>query len=675
MLIIHFFAWIIPITLLPAVFSIFYSKHPTCLRFFYSFFTGLSGLSAIIVGLFPLMTSRSLSFQLSLGFPGFHSMLYLDPLSGFFLFITGLISSLVAIYSYSYFRHYQSNPSALVTLYIFSSFFVAGMYLVLLANDLLTFLFAWEIMSLSSYFLVAHQHQQAENRHAAMWYLIMAHLSGLLILLGLCLLSNWNNSWYFQNFTSINFPKGLSNLVFISLLVGFGTKAGLVPLHVWLPKAHPVAPSPISALMSGVMIKIAVYGFIRFCFFLSHQFYWQWGMIVLGIGCLSALLGVLYALMQHDLKRLLAYHSVENIGIIFMGIGLSMIFFSLGFPLLASLGLIAALYHVLNHAIFKSLLFLGAGTITQHTHEQDIEYLGGLIHTMPILAFFFLIGCLSIAALPPFNGFVSEWLIFQATIQSFVLKSGMLRALIPLAAAGLALTTALASVCFVKVFGIIFLGNSRSKSSGKSHHMHWTIYVSLGILAACCLIFGIFPTALISLLNSITILFFHQRLSFEAGHPWLWISSIHYHDTSYQPLIIFLSLIIFALIVFIIFRLYCPFSKSKRVPAWDCGFGGLTSRMQYTATAFAMPLRKLFQSLWMITEKKPMVSKENNQWHYEVTLDDRIEHFIYTPINRWILMISKQLARIQGGNIRAYLAYSLLALLILLWIVSCNLFY
>lgn len=675
------FNMIIPMAMLPVLLAILFRHHSTFLRFSHSLCIGLSGLGAMVVGLFVLATNATLTLQFPVGVPGFHCVLWLDALSGFFLFVTGLIGSAVSIYSYSYFRRDDHAVESFPALSIFTSLFVSGMYLVLLANDLLAFLFAWEMMSLSSYFLVAHQHQYPENRQAAMLYLIMAHLSGLLILLGLSLLAHFNHSWCFQSFNFANYPKGISSLIFLLLFFGFGTKAGLVPLHVWLPKAHPAAPSPISALMSGGMIKIAVYGFVRFCFTMSSWFHWQWGVLVLTVGSVSALLGVLYALMQHDLKCLLAYHSVENIGIIFIGLGLSMIFFSLGFPVIAAIGLIAALYHVLNHAIFKSLLFLGAGTITQLTHEKDLEMMGGLIRNMPVVALFFLIGCLSIAALPPFNGFVSEWLTFQTALQATVLKSGILRVLIPLAAASLALTSALASACFVKVFGIIFLGNPRSKHARQIHRPSLAEHLALGFLALLCVVFGVLPVVLIRLLNSIAVLFFHQGLPTESMHHWLWLYPLASTHASYQPLVILFLIVGILGAVYLVLRRYCPFGQPKRVDVWDCGFGGLTSRMQYTAAAFAMPIRRVFQSLWIITEKRTVDAKElgetsdkvRDEVRYELTVEDRIWRWIYEPIARRVLAVAKQLARIQGGNIRAYLAYTFIVLLILLWVVSCNL--
>jgi len=370
----------------------------------------------------------------------------------------------VALFGPHYVREYEHSRYSLALLALATGLFVAGMQLVLLAADAFLFMVAWELMSVASYFLVAYTHEHAANRHAAFLYLLMAELGALFIILAYGVLVGFGNGFTFAEMRQADLTPLWASVAFVLALIGFGMKAGIVPLHAWLPEAHPVAPSHISALMSGVMLKVAVYGFIRFTFDLlgPERFHWGWGMAVLVAGSASSVLGVLYALMQHNLKRLLAYHSVENLGIIFMGLGLALLFYGNGKPTLGAIGLIAALYHTLNHAIFKSLLFLGAGAILQQSHEADIERMGGLIHRMPVTAVLFLIGCLSISALPPFNGFVSEWLTYQAALAVPALDSGVLRSFVPVTAAMLALTGGLAAACFVKVFGVVFLGKPRS---------------------------------------------------------------------------------------------------------------------------------------------------------------------------------------------------------------------
>lgn len=533
------------------------------------------------------------------------------------------------------------------------------MYLVVLAYNVLTFVAAWEMMSLTSYFLVIYQHHNPENRQAGFIYLVMAHLSGLCLLLSFGILANFSHSLDFAVFQLTSLPSSWATLAFIFAFLGFGMKAGVVPLHVWLPRAHPVAPSHISALMSGVMLKIAIYGFIRFTFCWLHQLSWEEGMLVLICGTASALLGVLYALTQHNLKRLLAYHSVENIGIIFIGLGLAMIFYSSQQKTLALIGLVAALYHCLNHAIFKSLLFLGAGAISQRTHEHDVERMGGLIHRMPFTALMFLIGCLSIAALPPFNGFVSEWLTFQASLQATFLTSGVLRALIPVVAALLALTSALAAVCFVKVFGITFLGQPRSRHAKRAGCTKFDMHVAMGILAALCVILGLIPTLTITALSNVTTVVLGLTTHSLATH-WLWITPTV--ATSYgaiPTLIVGLSI---GIIFYLAIKFLQPTKKSVGVRRWDCGFGNLTSRMQYNATAFAMPIRRVFSGVWQISE-----NCENRA--YKLTVADYVWR-CYESLGKIMTLITKYLTKIQSGSIRAYLAYMFFTLLFLLWVIS-----
>ncbi|RME33687.1 MAG: hydrogenase 4 subunit B, partial [Gammaproteobacteria bacterium] len=367
---------------------------------------GLSGGLALSAGAWTLWQGTAFESRLPLGLPWLPWHLGLDPLAGFFLALIGLVTLPVSLYGPGYIREYRDSGEPLTQLGLCTGLFVLGMELVVLAADAFSFLIGWELMSLASYFLVAFHHTDSHNRRAAYIYLLMAEIGAIAILLAYAVLAGFGGGFDFDQMHLASLSTGWATTAFLLALAGFGMKAGMVPLHAWLPEAHPVAPSYISALMSGVMLKVAIYGLIRFTFDLLPAVHWGWGLTVMLLGSLSALLGVLYALMQHDIKRLLAYHSVENIGIILIGLGLAMVYAGNGLPRLAVLGLLAALYHTLNHAIFKSLLFLGAGAILQQTRERDMERMGGLIHGMPHTAFFFLIGCISISALPPFNGFV-----------------------------------------------------------------------------------------------------------------------------------------------------------------------------------------------------------------------------------------------------------------------------
>ena len=621
---------------------------------------GCSSIFALLSGISTLISSTSNSFTLPLPYAHLAWSIYLDPLAAFFVTIIGIITSCVVFYIPSYLRKHEHSTHSLSQLAFFTGLFVCGMYLVVLSHNALTFIAAWEIMSLASYFLVMYQSQNPENRHAGFIYLVMAHLSGLLVLIAFGILAKFSHSLDFSAMQTTTLPAFWAAVAFTFALIGFGMKAGLVPLHVWLPRAHPVAPSHISALMSGVMLKVAVYGFIRFTFDLLHYLTWQAGIVVLIVGVISALLGVLYALTQHNLKRLLAYHSVENIGIIFMGLGLAMIFYSAQQKTLAVIGLLAALYHCLNHAIFKSLLFLGAGAIAQRTHEHDLEQMGGLIHRMPFTALTFLIGCLSISALPPFNGFVSEWLTFQASLQATALTSDILRALIPITAALLALTSALAAACFVKVFGIAFLGKPRSRHAKRAHCTKIDMHIAMGSLAALCIILGVVPSGIILLLNSVTTTILGVSTKQIASH-WLWITPASSSSYGSIPTIIVGCGI--GMAGYLVIKLFSRRGKSIPVPRWDCGFGNLTSRMQYSATAFAMPIRRVFSNIWEIHE-----DCENHT--YKLTIIDRIWKYVYEPLDRGMFMVTRRLTKIQGGNIRKYLAWMFFTLLFLLWVIS-----
>ncbi|MBN2689711.1 MAG: hydrogenase 4 subunit B [Gammaproteobacteria bacterium] len=653
---------------------IFLKRWPTLLRLIHSTLIGLAGLGFISAGLLTLSTNQSIILNLTTGFPAISWSLHLDALSGFFLSLIGIIVIAIAFYIPFYLRQYENTKQSINSLMFFTGLFLASMSLVILANNIFSFLFSWEMMSLTSYFLVIYQHQYAENRKAAQVYLLMAHLSGLFILLAFGILAKFSGAYDFQTIHThaATLTPLWANIAFLFAFLGFGIKSGMVPVHVWLPKAHPVAPSHISALMSGVMLKVAIYGLIRIVFNLLGVIHWQWGMLIMCIGGLSALWGILYALMQNNLKRLLAYSSVENIGIIFIGLGLSVIFISDGHPMLGALSLIAALYHTLNHAVFKSLLFLGAGAILQHTHEHDLENMGGLIHKMPQTALFFLIGCISIAALPPFNGFVSEWLTFQASLQTSVLHSNIMRVVIPIAAAVLALTGALAAACFAKVYGVAFLGKSRTRHARHARKTGLGMRFSMAALASTCLLLGIFPAFIIHLINKIPASLFGTGLSPTHVQHWLWIAPISFKVSSYSSPIICGGIILLCIITYFLLRQFGHSYAYKKNPAWDCGFGGLNTRMQYSATAFVMPIRRVFHNAWQLDEKITTENTEDGDTkiRYELRIKDWIWTTCYKPLDKYIQKSAKLLAHLQGGNMRIYLAYTFFTLLILLLVVS-----
>lgn len=628
---------------------------------------GLSGALALAGGLGALIAGDAETLSLPMGLPWLHWELRLDVLSGFFMALIGAVVVGVAVYGPGYVREFEHSKDSLPALGGFTGIFVAGMMLVVLANDAFMFMVAWEVMSLSSYFLVAFQHEHAPNRRAAFLYLLMAHVGGLSILLGYGVLAGFGDGFAFDAMRAAPLSPGWASVAFMLAFVGFGMKAGLVPLHVWLPEAHPVAPSHISALMSGVMLKVAVYGFVRFTFDLLGDFQWQWGVLVLIIGAVSALMGVLYALMQHDLKRLLAYHSVENIGIIFIGLGLSLIFLGTGHTLLGVLGLVAALYHTINHALFKGLLFLGAGAILHSAHERDMERMGGLLRRMPWTGLFFLVGCISISALPPFNGFVSEWLTFQAALQAWTLENGVLRTLLPIAAAMLALTGALAAACFVKVYGVAFLGQARTRPVRRAREVTLGMRIGQGWLAVLCLVLGVLPAPMVGLLNGIPELLLGQGLSEATTHGWLWLTPLSPETASYSAPFVMIGLLLAWWLAAALLR-RGKVRKVRRADTWDCGFAPPGARMQYSATGFAQPIRRVFGGLFEIQETVSI--GEDGQERHSLHVNDRIWGWLYVPIARATNAAARRVTLIQSGNVRTYLGWSLGTLVVLLWLIS-----
>ena len=647
--------------------SLFAGRAPGIVRKVAMPLFGLAGLVATTAGLLTLIQGSVICIELPFGLPWLPWQVRLDALSGFFLCVIGIVSLAVGIYAPAYVRGLEHGRDSLPVLGGFTGLFLAGMLLVVLAADAFLFMVAWEVMSLASYFLVAFHHEQSANRRAALLYLIMAQLSGLLILLGFGVLAAFGEGFSFEAMRAAQPPVVWASVAFALAFAGFGMKAGLMPLHAWLPEAHPVAPSHISALMSGVMLKVAVYGFIRFVFDLVGEIHWQWGLAVLAVGSFSALLGVLYALMQDDLKRLLAYSSVENIGVIFIGLGFSLLYLSTDHATLGVLALIAALYHTLGHAMFKGLLFLGAGAILHSAHERDLERMGGLLRRMPWTGLFFLIGCISISALPPFTGFVSEWLTFQSALQAWQLESGVLRSLLPIAAAMLALTGALAAACFVKAYGVAFLGQARTRHVRRARRVPLAMRAGQGLLAVFCLLLGVLPTPVISLLRAVPEQILGAGLPQASAHGWLWLNPLAAETASYSaPLVVVLLVVLAALTAWAWRR--GAVHRVRRSDPWDCGFAPPTPRMQYTASAFAQPIRRVFGLLFHIEEG--VHRREDGASTYRLNVVDRAWGLFYLPVTRVVESSARRVVRLQAGNVRIYLGWTLGTLLVVLWILS-----
>jgi len=628
---------------------------------------GLAGVAAVTAGTLTLLGGGVDDIQLPLGLPWLPWRLRLDALAGCFLTLIGLLTAAVGIYAPGYVRGFEQGRDSLAMLGAGSGLFLAGMLTVVLAADAMLFMVAWELMSLASYFLVVFHHDQPASRRAAFLYLLMAHVGGLAILLGFGVLAAFGHGFEFAALRAAPLTPGWATLAFALALLGFGMKAGLVPLHAWLPEAHPAAPSHISALMSGVMLKVAVYGFIRFTFDLLGEVQWQWGVATLALGSVSALYGVLMALLQNDLKRLLAWSSVENLGILFIALGLALIFLGEGHPGLGALALVAALLHAGNHALFKGLLFLGAGAILHSTHERDLEQMGGLLRRMPWTGLFFLIGCLAIAGLPPLNGFVSEWLTFQAALQSWQLDSGVLRSLIPVAAAVLALTSALAAAGFVRVYGIAFLGRARSRHVRRARPESRGMRLGQGLLAAGCVAAGLLPTPLIGVLGAVPQQLLGTGLPQATARGWLWLTPIAPEVASYSAPALALALAV-AMVVAAWALRRGALRRVRRGDPWDCGFGPLTPRMQYSATAFAQPVRRVFAPLFAIDAGVELEAP--GRLRYRLVIGDRLWKLLYAPFATATDGAARRVARLQSGNVRRYLGWTLATLLVLLWIIT-----
>jgi hydrogenase-4 component B len=597
--------------------------------------------------------------------------LRLDPLGAFFLILIGLGAIPSAIYGAGYSKAYEDGSASLRLLGVALNLFLLTMSLVTFADNVLTFLLMWEGMSLTSYFLVMTESKEESVVHAGVWYVAMTHV-GLALLLGAFILLMNGGSGAFSDLraSSASLSALTRSLVFLLAFLGFGSKAGIVPLHVWLPMAHPAAPSHVSALMSGVMIKMGIYGILRVALDLLGGGPAWWGGVILGVGALSAILGILYALMQTDLKKLLAYSSVENIGIILIGIGAGFIFHSYGLMTLAALGFIGGLYHTINHASFKGLLFLGAGSVLHATHTRNMEAMGGLIKKMPWTAFFFLIGAAAISALPPLNGFVSEWIMFQALLGGFAIAAPGISVILPIAVGMLALTSGLAAAGFVKAFGITFLALPRSHEAEHAHESPLSMRIGMGILALACLGLGLAPFAVVPIiggaLNGISGLpdthaVFAFNISLQTPSAFGQMSST----------LVMLGLLVLLALIPLAMKILRVNQKLRVSDSWGCGRVGQTPRMEYTATAFAEPLRRVFAELYRPTKDVTIDFHPESKYfvqsiEYKSDIRPWFEEFIYDPLLNKIRQWSRRVRQLQSGSLHGYLAYLFIMLGLLL---------
>jgi formate hydrogenlyase subunit 3/multisubunit Na+/H+ antiporter MnhD subunit len=600
---------------------------------------------------------------LPVGLPDLPIHLRRDALSNVFLFLLGAASAGISIFGAGYFRAGEGTAPGLLCLQY--HLFLASMGFVLLADDAYGFMVSWELMALSSYFLVTTQHRIPEIRRAGFLYLLIAHLGAISILLSFGVMQGGSWQFTFDAMRSATLAPAWAAVAYLLALFGFGAKAGLVPLHVWLPEAHPAAPSPVSALLSGVMLKTALYGMLRVTFDLLASPVWWWGLIPLTLGLFTAIYGVVFAAAQTDMKRLLAFSSIENIGILFTGVGLATVFLGVGMTTLAALALIAVLYHAINHAFMKSLLFCGTGSVLHATGERNLGRLGGLIHRMPWVAWLTLIGALAIAGLPPLNGFVSEWLLLQAFLSAHEVPRSFVNMLLPLGAAVIALAAALAAYVMVKFFGVVFLGQPREGSLAKAHDAGWLERAGLLWLAGSCVALGLMPTQVIALLALVP----RQLGVVEAMAPvssWWRLIPVSGRAAAYAPLVFLFAIAATIVVTLVLVSLFYH-RRIRRSAPWDCGFARLDARMQDTAEGFGQPIRHIFLQFFAMQRDLP--SPFDRAPTYRVVIGDRFWSAIYLRLERWVQRMAEAVAWLQQGRISTYLLYSFVTLLGLLALV------
>jgi hydrogenase-4 component B len=621
---------------------------------------GLAAGAAGLAGVFGHTWSARLPDLLPFGGLAFA----MDRLSGLFVALVGAGTVPAAIYAVGYTRGHRSGAPAFLL-------FAAAMAVVPLAANALTFLLAWELMSLASYALVLHDRSARDSVRAAWVYLVMTHAGLVCLLTGMLLLGAWTGGHDMAGWRAAapSLSPLARNVAFVLLAVGFAAKAGVIPFHVWLPLAHPAAPSHVSALMSGVMIKLGVYGLLRAGLdWLGTGPAW-WGVAVLAAGSVSAIIGVLYALMEHDLKRLLAFHSIENVGIILIGLGAGMVFHVHGLPALAVLGVAAGLYHTVNHAAFKGLLFLAGGAVVQATGTRNMEAMGGLVKRMPWTAACFLLGSAAIAALPPLNGFVSEWLTFQALLQNLQLRHAGLNLAFAAGLASLALTSGLAMACFVKAFGITFLALPRSEGAAAARETGASMRAGMTLLALACIGLGLGPTLVLPALGGVA-----AGLTGTAGPPALDDRlTVHIAEgfASLSTPVVALALVAAAALPLGVLALGRPGRRRRLYETWGCGRMVQTARMEYTATAFANPFKRVFDFFYRPLKQLDIEAHPESRLFvarivYDNPTRPLFEDWLYRPALDLLHRGARVVRTIQSGSANLYLLYILAALLLML---------
>lgn len=634
----------------------------------------ISAMLGSVLGLcsaLPVLLNGQVQLYTTPGwFPFAAFVVRLDMLAAFMVLVISLLVSVCSLYSIAYVREYVGRGAG--SMGFFMNLFIASMVGLVVMDNAFYFIILFEAMSLASWFLVISE-QDRESVGAGLLYFFIAHAGSVLIMIAFFLMWRESHSLDFAAFRHTALSPTFASIVFLLAFLGFGAKAGMLPLHSWLPRAHPAAPSHASALMSGVMVKIGIFGIIKVGIDLLGATQLWWGIVVLAFGSVSAVLGVLYALAEHDIKRLLAWHTVENIGIILMGVGVGMVGIATQRPVLATIGLLGALYHLLNHAVFKGLLFLGAGAVIYRLHTRDMEKMGGLGKLMPKTALAFLIGCMSISALPPLNGFISEWYTYQSLFSMSHDGNIMMRLSAPIAIVMLAITGALAAMCFVKVYGVSFCGGPRSEPARHAREVPWQMTLSMLLLALCCVILGLGASYIAPVLARVA-------MSLSGAHDVAVVQGSllipeHAAQAMLSPSLMFVLLIalpVLPLLLWLVLKGDRPAFRHRGEP-WACGYAW-EPLMAVSAGGFTQPLRAMFDVLYRMRQRldpTPTLARTLQGITQGAT---RVEPFwdekIILPLVRLVRRIGAQFQRLQGGDFRLYCLYVVAALTVLLMAVA-----
>jgi hydrogenase-4 component B len=626
--------------------------------------SGLGGAAAAGCGVLLAIHGSGTTLQLGSSFVGSASF-HIEPLAGPFIALLGLVAVANALYVPRYHEPSVGTAAYLVAyeLALIASLAVLG------AGNVVTFLVAWESMALLCYLVILRHHSRAGVAAGAFQFIALSEIGFVLIVLAFAILASQTGT---LDLTEIarraqHIPAGWRTAAYLLALLGFGFKAGLVPFHVWLPAAHPVAPADGSAFLSGLIIKLGVYGIALFGFVLLPGGAPWWGLVTMGFGAVSAVLGILYALMERDLKRFLAFSSIENVGIIVTALGAGMAFTAYGQRAIGAFLLIVALYHSVNHGVYKTLLFLEAGVIEHAAGTRDMDRLGGLIRRLPRTAVICLVGTVAIAALPPLNGFVSEWMLFQGLFQGFRISSHLAGILIVVAGALVALTGGLAINAFARAYGIPFLGMPRSGQAANATEQRQPV-AGPALLASVCVFLGIGAPLVLTALDRVARAAVGIDIRSKLIVPQLTVIPAHTDFAGFSPTYLAAFLIGVTAVPILIFLAGRPRARSRRAPVWDGGIVQFKPRMQYTATTHANPVRVTFEPLYRPSIHLERASDDpagrSGPVHYRFQVTPIFERYLYRPVTRVVQLLAARARPIQSGDVNQYLLYVFVVVII-----------